>query len=281
MLEGGAGADRLDGGAGVDTASYSGSDMGVEVSLRDGKAEGGHAQGDVIVSIENITGSGYGDVLVGDIGFNRLDGGDGDDVLRGGAGNDVLDGGAGDDLLHGGAGADRLNGGPGEDTVSFQGSDAGVNVTLPGQGQHGHARNDIITNVENLVGSAHGDVLSGDDNDNYLDGGDGDDILWDHGGNDVLKGGAGADKIFTLEGNDRFLFEAGHGDDIIYFFGDGDDLIDLTAFDLSGFDALDISTVEDGVLIDLTEHDGGTILLNTTLGDRFDVITLDASDFLF
>ena len=280
-LEGGAGADRLDGGAGVDTASYLGSGAGVEVSLRDGKAEGGHAQDDVIVSIENITGSGHGDVLTGDIGFNRLVGGDGDDVLRGDAGNDVLEGGAGDDLLEGGAGADRLNGGPGEDTVSYKGSDAGVNVTLPGQGQDGHARNDIITNVENLVGSAHGDVLNGDENDNYLDGGAGDDILWDHGGNDVLKGGAGADKIFTLEGNDRFLFEAGHGDDIIYFFEDGKDLIDLTAFDLSGFDALDIKTVEDGVLIDLTEHGGGTILLDATLGGGFDITNADAADFLF
>ena len=154
-------------------------------------------------------------------------------------------------------------------------------MTLPGQGQDGHARNDIITNVENLVGSAHGDVLNGDDNNNYLDGGAGDDILWDHGGNDVLKGGAGADKIFTLGGNDRFLFEAGHGDDIIYFFEDGKDLIDLTAFNLSGFDALDIRTVEDGVLIDLTEHGGGTILLDATLGGGFDITSADAADFLF
>ena len=133
-LEGGAGADRLDGGAGVDTASYLGSGAGVEVSLRDGKAEGGHAQGDVIVSIENVTGSGHGDVLVGDIGFNRLVGGDGDDVLRGDAGNDVLEGGAGDDLLEGGAGADRLNGGPGEGHGVIQGLGCGCNRDSPRSG---------------------------------------------------------------------------------------------------------------------------------------------------
>ena len=288
VLEGGAGSDRLNGGDGVDSVSYLESSAGVEVSLEDDKAEGGHAQGDVFVSIENVTGSGYGDVLVGNIGFNRLEGAGGNDVLRGNAGNDTLEGGPGADWLEGGPGADRLDGGAGEDTVSFQGSDTGVRVDLRGIARHGHAEGDIITNVENLMGSAYGDILSGDDNDNYLNGGAGDDILWDHAGDDIIEGGAGSDEIYTLEGNDTFVFEAGHGNDTIYFFddalhgsGDGEDLIDLTAFNLGGFDALDISTVPDGVLIDLTEHGGGTILLDKTLGGHFDSTTLDATDFLF
>ena len=46
---------------------------------------------------------------------------------------------------------------------------------------------DILTNIENLIGSDHIDVLTGDDNDNIIDGGDG---FWDG-----LDGGAGNDTI--------------------------------------------------------------------------------------
>ena len=119
-LEGGAGADRLDGGAGTDTVSYSGSDGAVTVDLEAGTGEGGHAEGDVIMDVENVLGSGYGDVLGGNSGANRLDGGDGDDILDGGAG------------------ADRLLGGAGMDTVSYARSDRGGN-SVP-VGGHGKAR---------------------------------------------------------------------------------------------------------------------------------------------
>ena len=90
VLEGGAGADRLFGGAGTDTASYRSSGTGVAVNLKEGAAAGGHAQGDTITGIENLTGSVYRDVLVGDDGANRLDGEAGDDELKGGLGNDRL-----------------------------------------------------------------------------------------------------------------------------------------------------------------------------------------------
>ena len=57
-LDGGAGADTLDGGAGTDTASYAASSSGVTVSLAAGTASGGDAEGDTLISIENLTGSG-------------------------------------------------------------------------------------------------------------------------------------------------------------------------------------------------------------------------------
>ena len=57
-LVGGAGADTLDGGTGTDTASYAASSSGVTVSLAAGTASGGDAQGDTLISIENLTGSG-------------------------------------------------------------------------------------------------------------------------------------------------------------------------------------------------------------------------------
>ena len=87
-LTGGAGADVLAGGVlnedgsfndsgdngGTDTADYSGSDAGVTIDLTRtprGAAEGsaagagGHAEGDVLHGIENLTGSDYTDLLRG------------------------------------------------------------------------------------------------------------------------------------------------------------------------------------------------------------------------
>ena len=47
-LEGGAGADVIEGGGRLDTASYATSNAGVKVNLETGLAAGGHAQGDVL-----------------------------------------------------------------------------------------------------------------------------------------------------------------------------------------------------------------------------------------
>ena len=80
-----------------------------------GANAGNLAAGDKLTSIENVTGSGFNDVLIGDDEANRLAGGDGDDYLIGG--DDILDGGAGADTLDGGADSvrDTLTGGAGND----------------------------------------------------------------------------------------------------------------------------------------------------------------------
>ena len=100
-LNGGAGADTLDGGDGVDTASYAGSDAAVTIDLAAGTATGGHAAGDTLTSIENITGSDHDDSLTGDGAANSLAGGRGDDTLTGGDGDDrfVLDLDGGMDII--------------------------------------------------------------------------------------------------------------------------------------------------------------------------------------
>lgn len=117
MLEGGAGADAMDGGAGTDTASYSTSATGVQVSLAAGTATGGDAAGDTLVSIENLTGSGFDDELEGNHAANRLEGGAGIDILFGLGGDDMIFGGAGGDYLLGGQGNDTLSGGQGNDEL--------------------------------------------------------------------------------------------------------------------------------------------------------------------
>jgi Ca2+-binding RTX toxin-like protein len=172
---GGAGQDYINGGAGRDTADYTtGSDSkaisGVTVNLATGEASGGDAegnttngvQGDVLVSIENLIGSKFADVLTGDDGVNIIRGAGGDDSLSGGGGKDLLDGGAGMDM------------------VAFYDSKAGVvaDLTQPGE--------DTLVSIEGFAGSAFNDKLTGDANANVLVG---------QGGNDVLKGGAGNDVL--------------------------------------------------------------------------------------
>jgi Ca2+-binding RTX toxin-like protein len=100
MLNGGWGADRLDGGTGNDTASYSGS-TAVTVDLGQGLGFGGQAAGDTYTSIENVQGSAYADILIGNSGSNSLWGGAGKDQLNGGVGDDWIDGGTGNDILTG------------------------------------------------------------------------------------------------------------------------------------------------------------------------------------
>src|SRR5262249_2661958 len=63
-LVGGAGADTLIGGLGVDTADYSASSAAVIVDLTDnGGQTGGDAEGDILIDIENVTGSNLNDRL--------------------------------------------------------------------------------------------------------------------------------------------------------------------------------------------------------------------------
>ena len=277
QLDGDIGADRLDGGDGEDWILYSASGAGVTVNLEDGTGKGGRAEGDVIVDVENVQGSDYRDVLTGNNGANRLYGRDGNDDLQGVGGND---------FLHGGAGADKLDGGEGVDWISFSSSDSGVTVKLEeGVGEGGHAQGDVIVDVENVQGSNHGDVLIGDNDANDLQGLDGDDEIQGSGGDDRLlgqagadrlHGGEGADRLYGNEGGDTFIFGVGHGDDSILDFTNDEDQIDLSAFSLSGFDELTITSILDSVEIDLTDHGGGTILLQ-----NFDVANLDAADFLF
>ena len=133
----------------------------------------------------------------------------------------------------------------------------------------------MITDIENLFGSDHGDFLVGDDSANYLIGNAGDDELRGGAGDDWLWGGAGNNDLSGGVGDDVFRFDFGHGDDIITDFTDGDDLIDLSIFGLSGFDELVVSSDSDGVTIELTAHNGGTIRL-----EGFNIADLDAGDFL-
>ena len=70
--------------------------MTVSLAIAGAQNTGG-AGSDTLIGIENLTGSGFNDMLTGDANANVLSGGAGNDTLDGGAGNDTLDGGAGND----------------------------------------------------------------------------------------------------------------------------------------------------------------------------------------
>ena len=275
VLTGGAGADKLDGGAGTDTAAYEDSSAGVTIRLHSGVAKGGDAEGDALSNIENLVGSAHADKLSGDKEINVITGGDGadsmfgrekNDILNGGAGNDMLSGDEGDDTLQGGQGADVLNGGVGADTASYAGSGAGVIVRLHSmKAKGGDAQGDTfgfntvqeggrdknVNTIENLTGSAHDDILSGDDRANTINGGAGDDLLFGREGSDTLNGGAGDDTLRGGDGGDNL--DGGAGDDMLHG-GKGAD-----AF--NGGDPLNLNPGtdpgEDMDTDDPGEHDGG------------------------
>ncbi|MEZ5816232.1 MAG: calcium-binding protein [Hyphomicrobiaceae bacterium] len=110
LIVGGAGADSIVGEAGIDTASYLMSSAGIKINLFAGTADGGDAKGDKLSGIENIQGSHYDDIIIGD---NE------DNVLSGYAGNDVIDGGLGNDTIFGSDGNDTMSGGKGSDVFLF------------------------------------------------------------------------------------------------------------------------------------------------------------------
>ena len=180
VLVGSPDGDDLDGGSGFDTARYVPSVGGVNVDLAAGTGTGGYAEGDMLVRIENITGSVFADSLSGNGGKNvlignsaddelsgrggndRLFGGSGNDTLDGGDGNDKLVGGGGNDNLAGGAGADSLDGNSGRDTANYSASAAAVTIDLgTGAASGGDAQGDVLARIENVAGSPGSDNLSG------------------------------------------------------------------------------------------------------------------------
>jgi Ca2+-binding RTX toxin-like protein len=202
-MEGGAGADHLDGGGaedGLNMIGYMYSPSGVTVNLATLTASGGDARGDVFVNFQSAEGSQFHDVLIGDGDTNYLKGQDGGDTLYGAAGFDYLYGEDGNDTLNGGPGSqyngDMLDGGSGVDTASYSNATAAVTVNLAtGLGTRGDAQGDSYVSIENVDGGAGADTIGGTAGANLLQGNGGGDTLSGGNGDDVLRGGAGADRL--------------------------------------------------------------------------------------
>jgi len=185
-IEGGGGGDDLSGQAGADTIlGGSGAD---DIS-------GGNGN-------DRIQGGDGGDDILGGNGQDMLEGGKGNDHLHGGAKSDTLEGKAGDDELIGGTGADTIDGGAGVDIVDYLGAGGPVMVSLIDGTASGGNGNDVLSFIEQILGSLFGDELTGDHGPNRIDGRAGDDLVSGLGGDDHLIGGPGTDTVFGGTGTD-------------------------------------------------------------------------------
>ncbi len=284
FLVGGSGADTLYGGSGTDRISYATSTAGVTVDLSLATPQsGGEAQGDVLAGIERILGSNLNDYLAGN------------------ASDNVLQGAAGDDILAGGLGADILQGGGGIDTADYSKFGSAVSIDLTAGVAHALAiidADDVLTAMENAVGSSYNDIIRGSDAvANTLAGGDGNDTLEGLGGADSLVGGTGQDALNYLNSDAAVYINlktgaaaGGHangdwftqmehvlgsvfsdtlggnsGVNSLYGNGGSDTLLGDTGADSliggAGTDTLDYQTSDAGVTVDLIDNlteKGGT-----------------------
>jgi Ca2+-binding RTX toxin-like protein len=211
LIDGGVygGDDVLNGGAGIDTASYANHLIGVKVNLSLAGPQATGIGNQQFISIENLVGSAFNDTLIGDAGANTISGGGGDDSLSGGAGDDRLFGGAGDDYIDGGAGVNTVDYADGQPfaVYVFLGSHA---VGQADATDHGR---DTLIGIQNVYGTEEDDSLVGDGGNNYLAGRGGADFLsGGSGGNDTLDGGAG-DDVFSIGPTGSLLLLGGDGVD--------------------------------------------------------------------
>jgi VCBS repeat-containing protein len=190
---------------------------------------------DSISNFQEIVGSNFSDTMSGDVQDNSFFGAGGNDFILGGPGNDYLDGDEGEDAIFGGAGNDRLVGGSstghdllsgdegddvfvsdgsfnsmvggdGIDTVDYSGVlfDMEINLST-GLAGHPPVRQvnpigdpftpDILSSIENVIGSQYDDMITGNDLSNRIFGGDGNDIVVGGMGSDDLDGGAGINRL--------------------------------------------------------------------------------------
>ena len=255
------GADVVTGGPDQDSYGASDRENPVHISLNgvadDGEGcPGAACEGDNIgADVESLQGTDGNDVLSGSAGANSFSGGDGDDTINGLGGADGIFGGRGNDLLHGGSGADRIggfegldrvfgdagddtifstdvdddpdrySGGKGTDLADYSGANAAVAVNLDNKANDGVAgeKDNVLADVEDVLGSDFNDVLTGSKRANQFEGGDGNDRLTGKAGADGLIGGRGADRLIggkgpdLLDGGpapDRLLSRDGHADEV-------------------------------------------------------------------
>ena len=260
-FEGRTGNDTINGMGGVDRVEYSGVIAAVNVNLVTGSATDGFGTTDTLLNIENVRGSSWNDVIVGDGGNNNvegiagndtIDGGEGNDTLLGGTGSDSVLGGIGDDLIIaryfstltantlGAEGNDTVDGGVGADRLGLMGARedytvTAISPTLTRFTQIANGTTVDVTDVEQVLFDADGQfgATTGDQTLVTLNsllgiGTAGADSLTGTSGNDSLTGLAGADTLSGLAGNDTL--DGGTGADSLVG-GAGDDLYIADATD--------------------------------------------------
>lgn len=162
-------------------------------------------------------------------------GGDGNDLLSGGSRSNRLCGEAGHDTLVGSTGRDQFIGGIGIDTADYSkrlddlviSLDGKPNDGTPTVGQTKGEGDNVMSDVENIIGGAGDDSITGSPKRDILRGGVGDDTLVGQDGDDLLVGGDGADLIKGGLGDDTIMAIDLNSTDTV----DGGDGFDSVAYD--------------------------------------------------
>ncbi|MFZ3052043.1 MAG: hypothetical protein WA099_01440, partial [Sulfuricurvum sp.] len=217
-LSGLGGDDTLDGKAGSDWVDYgyatSGATVNLSTAIGTGGISGGASDNDKLLSIENILGSNYNDILTDKSSTaNTLKGLNGNDTFF--SHNDI---------------SDLFDGGNDTDTVDAALSSGNVNVTLGVSSNIG-----TLVAIENVLGASGNDTLVGDAANNILDG---------RIGNDTLDGGAGNDSLLGGDGDDTLI--GGSGADILSG-STGQDTADYISSTSSITVDLGAGTISDGL----------------------------------
>ncbi len=245
-LNSGAAGDRFDGGDGIDSVSYLSFSTGVTIDLGTfAGSEGFGSGGDVLINVENATGTPFNDTIRGSDSSNALFGGSGNDIIDGRGGADRMLGGSGDDVYFVDNPLDFVDEwlGSGFDTINTSVSwnldiNSGIEVV-----------NAIGVTSVNLTGDFHDNILNGNDSANVLKGSGGHDILTGGGGDDILDGGSDADQMSGGIGNDIYYADSfgppgAHADVIIENPDEGTDTVRASVSYTLGANIENLSLIE-------------------------------------
>lgn len=189
-----------------------------------------------------------------------------------------LVGGLGDDVLQGIVGTNSFKGGAGSDAVDYSDRTTAVSVTLAattattangdatlnsGAGE----KDSIDADIENIIGGAGADTLTGNDNANEFWGMDGDDVMAGGKGNDIFH----EDPLVGVDGLPATADDVDTTGADEFNGGDGEDTVDYS-LRTSG-----VWVTALGTAVDASGNDGAATFSATVTATNQDTVTLTAS----
>ncbi|MGL3609185.1 calcium-binding protein [Rhizobium sp. G187] len=228
-IEGNAGTNNLNGGAGIDTLSYSHAAAGISINIGSTAAQAtGGAGTDTVSAFENIIGSAFTDTLTGSTGVNVLTGGFGADTLLGKAGSDlyIYRAGDGDDTINDDSGSTAeidtldLSFVASSDTLLTRvGQDLKIRINTTGETIT--VRNQFLSTTANWgieslrFSDTTWDLSTINTNAWYRGTGSTETITGSDTTADTIDPGAGNDTLVGGFGNDVYIYASGYGNDTV------------------------------------------------------------------